>query len=90
MSSEWAVYYYCDNLNQIVSTRVKVAMSLISKEFRDGFLDTNRKVISLCLKQQLNVDYLQHRRDSIQGTDYIVNDIFLNLRVFRTKIEHLK
>ena len=65
-------------------------MSLISKEFRDDFLDTNRKVISSCQKQQLNVDYLQHRRDSIQGTDYIVNDIFLNLRVFRTKIEHLK
>ena len=33
--------------------------------------------------------HIIHRCDSIQGTDYIAND-FLNLRVFRTKIENLK
>ena len=32
----------------------------------------------------------QHRRDSIQGTDYIGNYFFLNLRVSRAKIENLK
>ena len=32
----------------------------------------------------------QHRRDSIQGTDYIANYFFLNLRVSRAKIENLK
>ena len=31
-----------------------------------------------------------HRRDLIQGTDYIANYFFLNLRVSRTKIENLK
>ena len=31
-----------------------------------------------------------HRHDSIQGTDYIVNYFFLNLRVSRAKIENLK
>ena len=33
---------------------------------------------------------LCHRRDSIQGTDYIANYFFFNLRVYRTKIENLK
>ena len=31
-----------------------------------------------------------HRRDSIQGTDYIANYIFLNLKVSRPKIQNLK
>ena len=31
-----------------------------------------------------------HRCDSIQGTDYIANYFFLNLRVSRTKIYNLK
>ena len=33
---------------------------------------------------------IQHSSDSIQGTDYIVNYFFLNLRASRTKIENLK
>ena len=33
---------------------------------------------------------LNHRRDSIQGTDYIANYLVLNLRVSRTTIENLK
>ena len=37
------------------------------------------KVILLC-----------HRRNSIQGTDYIANYFFLNLTVSRAKIENLK
>ena len=32
----------------------------------------------------------QHRRDSIQGTVYIVNPFFLNLKVSRAKIENLR
>ena len=39
--------------------------------------------------QELRKYYLFHRRDSIQGTNYIAN-YFLNLRVSRTKIENLK
>ena len=31
----------------------------------------------------------KHRRDSIQGTDYIANPFFLNLKVSRTTIENL-
>ena len=31
-----------------------------------------------------------HRCDSIQGTDNIANDLFLNLRVSRTQIQNLK
>ena len=31
-----------------------------------------------------------HRRDSIQGTDYIANYFFLNLRVSRAKIKKSK
>ena len=31
-----------------------------------------------------------HRCDSIQGTDYIANSFFLNLRVSRTNIENLR
>ena len=31
-----------------------------------------------------------HRRDSIQGTDYIANPFFLNLKVLRTTVENLK
>ena len=30
------------------------------------------------------------RCDSIQGTDYIANPFFLNLRVSRTKIENIR
>ena len=33
---------------------------------------------------------LYHRRDSIQGTDYIANPFFLNLKVSRTTIENLR
>ena len=33
---------------------------------------------------------LLHRRDSIQGTDYIATYFFLNLKVSRAKIENLK
>ena len=32
----------------------------------------------------------EHRRDSIQGTDYIANPFFLNLKVSRTTIENLR
>ena len=31
-----------------------------------------------------------HRRDSIQVTDYIANPFFLNLKVSRTTIENLR
>ena len=31
-----------------------------------------------------------HRCDSIQGTDYIVNPLFLNLKVSRITIENLR
>ena len=31
-----------------------------------------------------------HRRDSIQGTDYITNPFFSNLKVSRTMIENLR
>ena len=31
-----------------------------------------------------------HRCDSIQGTDYVANPFFLNLRVSKTKIENLR
>ena len=31
-----------------------------------------------------------HRRDSIQGTDYIATYFFLNLRISKAKIENLK
>ena len=31
-----------------------------------------------------------HRSDSIQGTDYVANYFFLNVRVSKTKIENLK
>ena len=31
-----------------------------------------------------------HRHDSIQGTDYIANYFFLNLKVSRTTIENLR
>ena len=33
---------------------------------------------------------ITHRRDSIQGTDYIANYFVLNLRVSRTTIENLR
>ena len=33
---------------------------------------------------------LLHRRDSIQGTDYIAYPFFLNLKVSRTTIENLR
>ena len=33
---------------------------------------------------------LYHRSDSIQGTDYIANYFFLNLKVSRAKIENPK
>ena len=35
-------------------------------------------------------DQSYHRWDSSQGTDYIANDFFSNVRVSRTKIENLK
>ena len=31
-----------------------------------------------------------HKRDSIQGTDYIANPFFLNLKVSRTTIKNLR
>ena len=34
--------------------------------------------------------YLYHRCDSIQGTDYIANPFFLNLKVSRTTIKNLR
>ena len=33
---------------------------------------------------------INHRCDSIQGTDYIATYFFLNLRISRAKIENLK
>ena len=33
---------------------------------------------------------IYHRRDSIQGTDYVANYFFLNVKVSRAKIENLK
>ena len=34
--------------------------------------------------------HLDHRRDSVQGTNYIVNPFFLNLKVSRKTIENLR
>ena len=42
---------------------------------------------TLCL-QILQINSSLH--DSVQGTDYIANDFFLNLKVFRTKLENDK
>ena len=38
----------------------------------------------------LHTYVLIHRSDSIQGTDYIANYFFLNLKVSRAKIENPK
>ena len=35
-------------------------------------------------------EFSKHRRDSIQGTDYIANYFFLNLKVSRTKIVNVR
>ena len=38
----------------------------------------------------ITFSYQHHRRDSIQGTDYIADYLFLNLSVPGIKIENLK
>ena len=42
------------------------------------------------IKRAMDTGDLMHRSDSIQGTDYIANYFFFNLRVSRTKIENPK
>ena len=39
---------------------------------------------------EILLSLLNDRRDSIQGTDYIANPFFLNLKVSRTTIENLR
>ena len=41
-------------------------------------------------RQTYSSTHLDHRRDSIQGTDYIVNPFFLNLKVSRITIENIR
>ena len=43
-----------------------------------------------CLPEGCTPPVKKHRSDSIQGTDYIANDFFLNFRVSRSKFENLK
>ena len=51
----------------------------------DSHVDQNSKK-----RNQLSSGFPSHRRDSIQGTDYIATYFFLNLRISRAKIENLK
>ena len=58
------------------------------KKISSGYLASKMvQKLNHILKQVVQVE---NRSGSNQGTDYIANDFFLNLRVFRTKIENLK
>ena len=53
--------------------------------------------VLVCARNYVRIDWLlsislriEHRCDSIQGTDYIANPFFVNLRVSKTKIENLR
>ena len=51
----------------------------------DSLLDT-----VMSRNQHIGVQERQYRCDSIQGTDYIANPFFLNLKVSSTTIENLR
>ena len=74
--------YFFKQLGEIM-----LSLGVVRMEFKLWWVFINLLLKLLVYKSEPN---LNHRHDSIQGTDYIANYFFLNLWVSREKFENLK